>query len=511
MDPDARTATTSTHRTTVDGVPARWADLTTDPTTTLAFGVGIRDLDPTTAGITHLVEHLVMRRIGRVRYPVNAESSLGSTSFYVTGTPAQTTEFLGLVCDAVRDLAVNGVGDTDLEAERRTVLAEIGQDGLYGAPDPLSHRYGPRGPGAAVASHLRLLDWRADEVLDVVRRWFHAGNAVLTSTRPLPADLRLDLPAPVRWNRRAEPDPILTGRAWTFHPADLNLSGVVRAHHDRAAVELARAVLSDALMESTRTATGDVYSVEVGAVALASGTLVLVDLDPQPDRTGTVAGTAVATLDRLAHDGPSAGLLDGARETLASELSLGAVQASLLDTVAAHELRGVRLLDAAELAGALGAVTADQVRDVLADVAGSLLVSVPSGVPVDARTERTLTDAGIRPERHDPGSPAGVGRVFRGRVLGPARGMSVVVHDDAIVLRGDGPDQVVRAADVVLAGTDGDGDLELVTESGCAYLVAPSLFRGLARPLAAWVGRLPEPLRYVKSRPGEPATTAKGA
>jgi len=134
MDPDARTATTSTHRTTVDGVPARWADLTTDPTTTLAFGVGIRDLDPTTAGITHLVEHLVMRRVGRVRYPVNAESSLGSTSFYVTGTPAQTTEFLGLVCDAVRDLAVNGVGDADLEAERRTVSPRSGRTGSTAPP-----------------------------------------------------------------------------------------------------------------------------------------------------------------------------------------------------------------------------------------------------------------------------------------------------------------------------------------------------------------------------------------
>ncbi|MFI2104813.1 M16 family metallopeptidase [Isoptericola sp. NPDC019693] len=502
MDPDARAETTSTHRTAVDGVPVLWADLMTDPTTTLTFGVGLRDLRPGTAGITHLVEHLVMRRVGRVRYSVNAESSLGSTSFYVTGTPAQTTEFLGRVCDAVRDLATSGLGDADLEAERRTVLAEIGQDGLYGAPDPLSHRYGPRGPGTAVASHARLLDWREGEVLDVVRRWFHAGNAVLTSTRPVPADLRLDLPAARPVERQADPDPVLSGRAWTFHPAELNLSGVVGSHHGRAAVELARSVLSDALTESTRTATGDVYAVEVGAVALASGTLVLVDLDPQPDRTGTVATTAVATLDRLADAGPTAGLLDDARETLASELSLGAVQASLLDTVAAYELRGIRLLDAAELSASLGAVTADQVRDVLAEVAASLLVSVPGSVSVGARTERALADAGIRPERqHGSETPTGTGRVFRGRLFGPARGMSVVVYKDAIVLRGDGPDQVVRAHDVVLAGTDGDGDLELVSASGCAHLVAPSLFRGLTRPLAEWVRRLPESVRYVKSRP----------
>jgi plasmid stabilization system protein ParE len=508
MDP--RTTVRSVQRTVVDGVPALWAELPTDPTTTLAFGVGYRDCGPATAGITHLVEHLVMRRVGRVRYTVNAESSLSSTAFYVVGTPEQTADFLRRVCDAVRGLAdaPDAELEAELEAERRTVLTEIGTEGLYVQPDPLSHRYGPAGPGAAAVAHARLLDWRAAEVRAAVAQWFHAGNAVLTSTRPLPEGLRLPLPPARAVERAPDPAPVMTGRASTYHPAGLNLSGVVAAGHDPAAAQLALGVLVDALTEATRTASGDVYAVQGSTVTTGRGDVLLVDLDPEPDRVAGVLRTALAVLDRLAGAGPATDELEHTREVLANELALGAAQAQLLDAVAVHGLRGVALPDAAGLRAALPAATAEQVRAVLADLAASLLVSLPDEAPLTPELETVLGGAGLRNLPHGSRRVTGPGRTYRGRFFGPGRGLVVTLHEDAVVLGKAPRTEVVRAEDVVLAGTDSDGDVELVTTAGCAYLVPAGLFRGLARPLAAWLSRLPEPARYAKTRPGDRAVPA---
>src|SRR3954468_22205316 len=88
------------HRTERDGVPVLWTDLPVDPTVTLFFGVGHQNMTPATVGITHLVEHLVMRRVGRISTPHNAESGMVSTSFYATGTPARLVDFVRRVCDA---------------------------------------------------------------------------------------------------------------------------------------------------------------------------------------------------------------------------------------------------------------------------------------------------------------------------------------------------------------------------------------------------------------------------
>src|SRR3712207_8922450 len=78
----------------VDGVRTLSADLAVDPTLTLAFGVGDCDLTPSTAGITHLVEHLVLRRVGHVAVPSNGASGLLATSFYAVGSERERVDFV---------------------------------------------------------------------------------------------------------------------------------------------------------------------------------------------------------------------------------------------------------------------------------------------------------------------------------------------------------------------------------------------------------------------------------
>lgn len=95
------TTSLETHTREIDGVRALWADLPVDPTMTLWFGVGHKDMSARTAGITHLVEHLVMRRLGHVAVPHNAESGMVTTQFYATGTPSRLVDFIGRVCEAI--------------------------------------------------------------------------------------------------------------------------------------------------------------------------------------------------------------------------------------------------------------------------------------------------------------------------------------------------------------------------------------------------------------------------
>jgi predicted Zn-dependent peptidase len=493
---------TAVRRTEVDGVPALWADLAVDPVTTLFFGAGYEDTAPAAAGITHLVEHLVMRRVGRVRYTVNAESTLRSTSFFVVGTPDQTVDFLARVCAAVRDLA--DVRDEDLEAERRTILTEIGGPGIYATADPLSVRFGPHGVGAPVVTHARLLDWTADEVRATARTWFHAGNAALVSTRPLPEGVRLDLPPARPVERAPVPEPVLDGRVWAELPYPaVQLSGLVGVA-DGVTRQLASFVLSDVLRESLRAATGDVYSVEAQGLLLdAHREVVGIDLDPEPDRLLDVLGRALDVVDRLATDGPTADELDFTRDVAVHELSLASVQAGWLDTAASHLLRGIPLPSPDELRLALPTITPDDVREVVADLAASLLVVVPAGV-VDPRelTER-LGAAKIRPldEVRASGARPRGGRRFRGKLWGPARGVTLSVLPDRLVIEDRTAVFTLRAENIVLAGTDRDGDHELVTAHGEAWLISPGHFHGLATPLARFLDALPAHVRYRKSRP----------
>lgn len=494
-----RTATVTW--TEVDGVPAVWADLGVDPVTTLFFGVGFEDMAPRAAGITHLIEHLVMRRVGRVRYTVNAESTLRSTSFFVVGTPDQTVDFMARVCAAVHDLS--GIGDDDLHAERRTILTEIGEPGVYAAIDPLCLRFGPRGVGAQAVAHACLLDWTAADVRAAAEAWFHAGNAALTSTRPLPEGLRLELPPARVVEREPVPVPVLDAPAWAQLPfPGVQVSGRSLVS-DGPTRQLTAFVLSDALTQSLRSSTGDVYDVATSGLLLADDDeVILVDLDPEPDRLVDVLERALRVVSRLATDGPSTEELEYTRDVAEHELGLASTQASWLEAQASLRLRGITIPSIDELRTALPRIGPDDVRRVMADLRDSLLLVVPAGVVgVDTLHER-LGAAGLRSIDEVRGSdarPRG-GRRLRGKPWGPARGVTLTVLPDRLAIEDSAGAYTIRAEDVVLAGTDKDGDHELVTGHGDVWLLSPQHFLSAGKAVTGFIDGLPAAVRYRKSR-----------
>lgn len=503
-----------THRTVVDGVPVLWADLATDPTMTLFFGVGHEDMDPRTVGITHLVEHLVMRRVGRVDIPHNAESTSRSTSFYATGRPEQLVDFVGRVCRAVREMAE--VTPEEIDLERRTVLAEVGREGLYAAHDAFTVRYGPTGTGVATLSHTRLMDWTVDEVRATAARWFHQGNAYVTSTAPLPTGLRLDLPEGAPVERHPHAPSVLPGPAWAEHSSDeLVLSGECSTAHDDVARMLAATVLTEALNAALRTSQGDVYAVQSMSVQIDDARDVLtIAADPGPDRVCDVLVAALDVLERLAVAGPTPDELERTRAVLGNELDLVASHAWWLDLTASYALRGFTASSPDETRERLGLVTEQGVADVLADLRGSLLVCFPAGhAPHDEALARLAKDriAAVSLLDDSISVPRRGGSRHKGRYFSPARGASVRILEDRFVLTDPGATFTVRYDDILLAGVDEDGDVELVTARGASVILVPSLFRNLASPLTRVLDRLGPGVHYVKAAAGGAGTGTPAA
>src|SRR5687768_17095636 len=139
-------------QTSVDGVPVFYAEGPPPLTAGLVFGVGRRDETFVQGGVTHLVEHLAMRAVGRTAIESNASVDLTSTEFLASGSPDRVAAFLRAVCRALADLP------TDQLAVEADVLRAEG--GTVAAPPVallLGELYGTTGAGLASAQEPALL------------------------------------------------------------------------------------------------------------------------------------------------------------------------------------------------------------------------------------------------------------------------------------------------------------------------------------------------------------------
>ena len=112
-------------QTTVDGVPVFCAAGPPPLSAGLVFGVGRRDETFVSGGVTHLVEHLAMRAVGRTTIESNAAVDLTATEFVATGSPDRVAAFLGAGCTALADLPTEHLAvEADvLRAEDATTAA----------------------------------------------------------------------------------------------------------------------------------------------------------------------------------------------------------------------------------------------------------------------------------------------------------------------------------------------------------------------------------------------------
>lgn len=475
-------------RTEIDGVPVFWQQGPEPLAAELIFRVGMRDEAFARRGITHLIEHLAMSRLGRRHHEHNASVSVAVTTFEASGRPEPVAAFLADVCAALADLPVDRI-----DTERKVHAAEHGGEDGGPVGDHLLMRYGLTGPGLVGAPAPAADEIDAGQVREWAARWFVRSNAALVLTGPPPAGLRLPLPDGPRPDRAAARPLPLDGPVWDSHPGDRGVALSLLAPADEAMLAATR-IARERVTDELRHARGLAYDVDVVPVrATAAECVVILLADP----AAAAVPDAVTVLDSVLRDLRDTGPTDAElAEDLAACRERWADPRAVVDDLAEVALAHLagRVVDPAAQRAEREALTAAGVRAALAGYPGSAILTVPEGIE----------PAGFRPYPVLSGDRV-TGRVFKRQPFGPVpRGAALVVGDDGVsLLLKDGP-VTVRWSEVVGYGRHEPGFSTLYGADGITLDLHPGFFRRGGEALELIEARVPAGLRFTEQPPPEP-------
>ena len=363
--------------TEVDGIPALLAPGAGPLHAGLTFRVGRADEPLTRAGITHLVEHLALHRLGLTDYHFNGATGTVGTHFHMSGDRAAVAGFLSGVCDALADLPLDR-----LETEKSILRTEGAGRGPAATDRLAAVRYGATGFGLPSFDEWGIHQLTADDLWEWVGTWFTAANAVLwISGGALPAGLRLRLPP---GERRALPAaaPVLpTMPAYLTGPG----AGVVfEAVVERGpAASLYSAVLKRELFRNLRQEGGYSYTAATAFDPVGTWATLTAVADAHPDQQDAVLGGFVDCLMRHSVGTVEAADLVAARAAAERALHHPEDLPAVLMRRALDLLTGYPLRPVAQRLARLRAVTREDLHAVAVSALESGLLLTPQGRTAD--------------------------------------------------------------------------------------------------------------------------------
>ncbi|MFD9393435.1 M16 family metallopeptidase [Streptomyces sp. NPDC060000] len=338
----------------------------------LFFRVGRADETLATAGITHLVEHLALHRLGLSDLHYNGATANAYTLFHVTGSEEEVVKYLNSVCAGLRDLPMER-----LETEKEILRTEAAGRGSGPQHRMPLWRYGARGYG--LSSYNELGTWSLTP--DQVRHWaetrFTRDNAVLWITSDhVPDGLDLTLPQGSRVPAPAATSALPTTPAYiSGDDGHVVLTSVLR--RSTAAAVFAD-VLGRALFQDLRQEGGYSYSAEADYTPRDAEFAVLTAYaDSLPQKQDAVVGGFVDTLARLRVGRIEQSELDSVRGKLLKMYDSPDIAASALPSYALSLLLGHRILSPEQHRAELNAVTTDDLREVAREAWAGALLQVP--------------------------------------------------------------------------------------------------------------------------------------
>lgn len=491
------------------GIPVLTADIPVGFTGRLTLGVGKRDETARTAGISHLVEHLVMRQVTRLPVPHNATTGDDSVEFFASGAPDQVADFLNRVAAAIRGLS--DVTAADVARERKTIVSELGEDDETTGRGPLLDRYGTQSFGLLDLGQPAHRTHTPEMVAEFAQRWLHAGNAVLSFTGPVPENLDVELPA--ARERTPDEDPLpLAGRerGWVTNfgqPAAFSLI-VDGPREVRSAFAWC---LEETLFDELRVDANLIYSVDAYTGLLRGERRILaMVLDPSEEDVERTAIAATRVLRRLAAEGPSDEVLARIREQLRAAVSDPSYRAEILTSKAA-ELARHGMLTPDDVS--FEKVTADDVREVAARALPTLLWSLAREELEEATAqELDLPDVSTRSELAELPKREMFRRLMKAEILSPRwgtglRGTDLIIDEERIVVAHKEGIVDVPFRSLVLAGVCSDEDCghwDLTTADGGGMLFHPKAWRGAEKAVRMLEARVPAEIRYSLSEDAAP-------
>lgn len=305
------------NRTDHNGIESYWLDQPGLCTGTLLFGVGFRDESAALAGITHLIEHVVLRKVKPATVPHGASVNTNTTEFHAAGKPEAVAKFLNAVAATLSGFS-RTLSEQDLALEKASIQAESPHDFHQVSAGLLTYRFGTHGPGTGQIGAPGTTGLSMDETIDWAKQWFTSANAALTFTGPIPDSLDVQLP-PGGFPVRDRPSPVITAPTLIKSPkVGVALSLIVPAQ--------TAGFLADALAYEIHRRLGHerglIYSVEKITTVLDSESLQLeLVLDPIEENTAQTLKGSVETLQEIAASGFSEHAIKRARQAYEADIA----------------------------------------------------------------------------------------------------------------------------------------------------------------------------------------------
>ena len=485
----------------ISGIPAFFAARSGPARAGLVFRVGQADESLPRRGITHLVEHLALHRLGLTDYHSNGATGPTLTHFFLEGDAGDVVAFLRSVCASLGDLPLDRL-------PRERDILETEQAGR-GRPSLPVWRYGAQGYGLTSYPEWGVERVGGEEVAAWAAEWFTRDNAALWfAGERMPAGLELALPP---GTRRPPPSPssaLPATPAWYANGhGEVVLDMVVRRS---AAASAFGSVLGREMFRVLRQEGGWSYTAGASYDPRDGGHAeITAYADSHPDKEDAVVGAFIELLAGMGAGRIRDESVASARERSAERFAQPDVDADIVAGWAADLLLGGRTESLDELRAEAAAVTTDDVREVARVALADALLMVPEGQKADwagysaaPSYSRHAVPGQSYPAIDDPE-------------------VELIVGRDGVCVRTRNGPRTVRFDHCAARLDWPDGRRVFIGEDGISVTVEPTLFRldaegraGLdVRVAAARV--IPRPARDRESIPqpeaaAEPVTRQAG-
>lgn len=446
-------------QTYIDGIPTLVAPADGPLRGGITFRVGNADESLASSGVTHLVEHLALHRLGLTDYHYNGATGATVTHFISAGSTDDVGKFINGVCEALTDLPFERL---DVEKD---ILRTESASRQRSAIEPMwLWRYGPRSYGIAAYPEWGLGALTADSIRAWVTRYFTRENAVLWFTGAPPANLRVSLPSGQR-----RPLPTATS-ALPRTPASMPGPPRVIAVHTHVTRSLAGAVyagvLERELFRALRQEGGYSYAATANYEPIDPHVATVTALvDAHPDKQDAALGGFVDVLAKLRAGRIERSDMDALLAQTNQAMSEPDADAGRLPTMAFNLLTGAPVETAQEALRRLGEVSVADVHAVAQEAAANALLMVPQGMHADwagfeaaPATSHSVVSGTRYPMRTRPD-------------------LAVVLGDDGVsVTSADGSVATVRYDACAAMLLWADGGRLLIGDDGISCALEPTLY-----------------------------------
>lgn len=360
------------------GIPSYSVDRGGIFTGSLMFGVGFRDEPVTLAGITHLIEHAVLRMVQPVTSWHGGTVQMDSVEFYACGDADAVAGYLNAIAAAVSGFTA--VSEEDLALEKSIMEAENPQEFSTVSSGLLTCRFGTNGQGAGHFGSPTITGISRGEAIEWAQRWFTAENAAVAFTGPAPGSLDIRLPqgTPVT---RHQPAPVITTPTLIrSQKSGVALSFMVTSRNSTFLGE----ALRYELLARLRHPSGLIYSVVILTTQLDDDCCQLdLILDPVPANTAAALRASVTAVRDVAAGGFTADAIQAAHHALQALFTWDDTVASdYLTQMAVNGLLGRATPTRQALLDAASSITGPELAATLTASLESLIVAVDENTKV---------------------------------------------------------------------------------------------------------------------------------